>query len=158
VEQRFFETAPPDVPLQPAAPPSFDDLDSTLPERRRPRRGKASPRKRQFREPRDRWSPVRRAAARLVVLMAEVGRRLVATARDRWVRALETARDRWPGRAAARELAGRALRFVLGPVIDELPAERNRGTIVAAVAAIVVVVGLAAGVLTAYVPHLTFIR
>jgi hypothetical protein len=64
-----------------------------------------------------------------------------------------------PSWAMARELLERAVRAAFGPVLAQLPAERaNRRTILVGVAAIVVVVGLAAGVLGSYVPHLASIR
>jgi hypothetical protein len=176
VEQRFFETAPPDVPLQPAAPHSFDDLEAPLPERRRPRRAKQAQQKakqgnkRQPAEPRERWSPARREAARKLLAALALGRQLAAAVvaaalpllRRLAAATMDAARDwraRIPGREAARELAVRAFRSVFAPVIEQLPAGRaDRGPILAAVAAIVAALGLAAGVVGAYVPHLTFIR
>jgi hypothetical protein len=167
VEQRFFETAPPDVPLQPAAPPSFDDLEAPLPERRRPKHARANKARQQktlgTEGRRDRWSPYRRAIVRAVLMTFTTVRdrslQLVASVKADlqvyWQRRVPI-RPSW---AMARELAERALRSVFGPVLAQLPAERaNRRTILAAVAAIVVVVGLAAGVLGSYVPHLTSIR
>lgn len=169
VERRFFETAPPEIAIQPAAPPSFDDLEAPLPERRRSKHARAGAkrpvrtRRQQAAEKRDRWSPARRAVVRAVLMT-------FTTARDRALQLVQSARAAvqvwWqrrvpvrPSWALARELLERAVRAAFGPVLAQLPAERaNRRTILVGVAAIVVVVGLAAGVLGSYVPHLSSIR
>lgn len=169
VERRFFETAPPEIAIQPAAPPSFDDLDAPLPERRRQKRARGASKRparlqrQQAAEKRDRWSPARRAVVRAVLMT-------FTTARDHARQLIENARGAvqlwWqrrvpvrPSWALARELLERAVRSAFGPVLAQLPAERaDRRTILVGVAAIVVVVGLAAGVLGSYFPHLTSIR
>jgi hypothetical protein len=169
VERRFFETAPPDIAIQPAAPHSFDDLEAPLPERRRQKHARAGAKRpvrlqrQQAAEKRDRWSPARRAVVRAVLMTFTTARdraaQLVATARASaqvWWQRRVPIRPSW---ALVRELVERGARTAFGPVLAELPEERaNRRSILVGVAAIVVVVGLAAGVLGSYVPHLASIR
>jgi hypothetical protein len=172
VEQRFFADAPPDVPLQPPAPPSFDDLVDVRPERRRGARAAW----RSFRAPRVRatrvrWSATRRAwtrgVARVRAFFGWLYSWLERTAWPATVRAIRrgvafsvrTWRELAPARRVARSLAERGLRILLARLVAILPAERpDRGALLAAVAVLAVVIGLSATMLASHGPWLTFVR
>jgi hypothetical protein len=152
LEQKFFEGAPPEIAVAPPPPPSFDDLDAGLPERRRvrrtaPRAVAAAPE----REGRARAWLLRARAAIGSAIATGLARLRPAAARA-WSWGMATARDGW-GRllVAARrtlESARPALSSAFSRFLDGLPGDRPDGrTVLATLAAVVVMCGLSATVL-----------
>ena len=155
LEQRFFESAPPDEPQPVVAPMSFADLEPAVPEARA------------------KTLRIRRAARAVALDLGEdllppptVARRLLegmrrlppafraapARARHGAVAGWRLAR---PALATARERATHLLRIAVERFFDGLPQDRpDRPTLVAVVSGLVVLVGLSAGVLASGRPIL----
>jgi hypothetical protein len=130
LEQSFFEAAPPDVPLAPPEPMRFDDLVAGP--ARLPRKPQSEPHLSQLLASRGR---------RLVVApMLWGGRSLVELAMVGWRRLL-------PGLRAMRTAVQSGIGVAVTRLAAELPKERpDRRSIVAAMAVLVVVMTLSAGV------------
>jgi hypothetical protein len=152
LEQRFFESAPPDEPQPVLAPMSFADLEPAVPE--------ARAKTLRFRRavPVDLGEdllPPPTVARRLLEGM----RRLPPAFRSAPARARHGAIAGWrlvrPALATARQRAGHLVRIAVERFFDGLPQDRpDRPTIVAVVSCLVVLVGLSAGVLASGRPIL----
>jgi hypothetical protein len=156
LERRFFEAAPPDVPIAPAPAVTFEDLEMDLETPPRARRLRLDRRARP-RRPAPAWAETDRAIVRSVTRWVENLERALRPAVARagtWARAwtgttstVGVGRMR-PAFQRAREVATRTLGLMIARIAAELPGERPEGrTIVAGLVTLVVVLGLSASVL-----------
>ncbi len=151
LEQRFFASAPPDVPVAPQAAPTFDDLV-----------GEPAPRvrKRVARPARasSKARPEGAVNARILFLrgLLRVLEKAEAVARPAAARAARWTRSRLralgprvaPALRATRDASVRRLRALVARVLEDLPSERPDGkTLLTTLAALIVVCGLSARVL-----------
>ena len=173
LEEDFFAAAPPEVAVPPPPAASFDDLAPIRPERR------ASPRPRERAAARfgARTDPEPRTRGRTGALSFLAGalsflagaggffRRIVqkawsvaqpASARAwRWTlaRARSGARALGPALATTRTRAKQALRVLAARVANDLPEVPDGKTMLAAMAALIIVLGLSASVLGSRLVH-----
>jgi len=160
LEQRFFESAPPDVAVLPPAPPTFDDLAPIEPAARPSRASRGVHERNTKTAARTRRLALARLRARARAFFRRTMERAGALARpamshaQRW--ALQQARASQrrivPALRSARSASAGALRAVVNHALDrvvvEWATERPDGkTILAAVAGLIVVFGLSASVL-----------
>jgi hypothetical protein len=155
LEQKFFEGAPPEVAIAPPPPPSFDDLDAGLPERRRVRR--TAPRPVAAAPEREGRAILPGARAAIVARLARVRAALervrpalarVRPALARMRPALARVRPALERVRPALERLRPGLRSALSRFLEGLPGERPDGrTVLATLAVVVVVCGLSATVL-----------
>jgi hypothetical protein len=148
LDRAFFEAAPPEVAVAPPAAARFDDLDAAVPARLR-----AARRRRDERAARNHarasafvaWSGA--AATAFARAAANASRSGVARARG-WASA-RIARIRSAaahGLPVAREIVGRRARATFTRLAAQIPGERPNGKTLAATIAVVIAIGLSAGV------------
>jgi hypothetical protein len=155
LEEGFFAAAPPDVAVLPPPPTSFDDLLPIDPRRRshlatRTRGSKQTKTK-----------PPARHLTSLLIFFRRFAQKAWSVAQPasvrawRWMltRGSEGARRLGPTLTTTRERTTHALRVLVSRLAQDLPERPDGKTILAAMAALIVVLGLSASVLGSRLTH-----